>query len=414
MPRTHLASRFLARLLGYSALACLSLTAGCAGPGTLGGRWFSWAKPSARTQAEIEQARAEQAAGKLDHPERVHLAHAQWREQSGDFAAARTSYGYVLEQQPDSIEALIGLGRIDQLSGRFDEAERGFRKALDLRPNSPLAQDALGQFYAADERWETAIPLLRSAAQAEPDVATYQHHLAVALARSGHVDEALPHFTRSVGAAEAHYNVAYLLHEQGQDKQAIRHLETALRIKPDLPSAVNLLAELTGTAAPPSHALAATRTPQLPAQPPVQRFPVTEIRQTGSQVYEESKSRYAQPAAYHVTEDTPRTVSNAAPTTTPTAAPAAAPPVISPGHSTTVTNPMPQTVATAPRRTAPPQLVAPPTRPAVPPQPATAPVTAAVTAPAAIVPMASAPAPTGWRPHGSAQLEQRANQRPAP
>ena len=51
MPRTPLASM----LLGFSALACLSLTAGCAhGPGGFGGRWFSWIKkPSARTQAEF-------------------------------------------------------------------------------------------------------------------------------------------------------------------------------------------------------------------------------------------------------------------------------------------------------------------------------------------------------------------------
>jgi thioredoxin-like negative regulator of GroEL len=190
-------------------------------------------------------------------------------------AEARQSYSLVLEDQPKSVEAVVGLARIDQLSGRPEQAEAGFRRALELSPGSALAQNAIGQFYVSREQWPQALPLLKSAADAEPGTPRYAHHYAVALTKSGRVEEGFQVFRQAVGEAEAHYNVGFLLREQGDTAAAEQRFHQALRLNPDLEPAAFQLAELTGQPLP-------TRVEESPAV--VHRPRVTEIRQTGADV----------------------------------------------------------------------------------------------------------------------------------
>ena len=71
--------------------------------------------------------------------------------------------------------------------------------------DDPKVLDAVGQYYASQSRWDEAIEILTSAMRKAPEETTYRFHLAVALARSGDVDQAMPHFAKTVGDAEAHY-----------------------------------------------------------------------------------------------------------------------------------------------------------------------------------------------------------------
>ena len=72
-----------------------------------------------------------------------------------------------LKENPKSLEAKLGLARLDQLAGLTAEAEAGFQKALKSRPDDPLALNALGQFYASQKNWNKALPLLEKAAEAD-------------------------------------------------------------------------------------------------------------------------------------------------------------------------------------------------------------------------------------------------------
>jgi len=206
-----------------------SLLTGCAASGS---RWPSLAK------------RSDAPRRKLKEPSKLDLAYAKWQEQLGNMTEARERYQRVLHDEPQSVDALLGLARMDQLAGRMTEAEQGYRKALKYSPNDPLAMDALGQFYAAQEKWPQAIDVLKQALQTAPNDATIRFHLAVATAKSGDLVTAKPHFVNSVGEAEAEYNLGLILHDQGKLELAEQHFIQAVVKKPTLEQAQYWLNEI--------------------------------------------------------------------------------------------------------------------------------------------------------------------------
>lgn len=294
--------------MGLGVLAACSTFAGCAGPGSSP---FSKVTQFFHRTPQSEAERARESA--FDHSRelgnggRLHLKYAQWREDVGDLAEARESYGFALDENPESIDALIGLARVDQLSGRVDDAEAGYQAALKLRPDSAQAQHALGQFYSAQSRWQDALPLLQAAAQTEPDTKQYQQDLGIALVQNGHKDVAVLTFQRALSPAEAHYNVAYLLNENGQQTDAIEHLHQALKIDADLPPAQRLLAELTGGSLHESPRQMQRRLAANSAMAGATLAParVQDIRQTGEQVIAGGRRPSVTTAAYSETATAP-------------------------------------------------------------------------------------------------------------
>jgi len=179
-------------------------------------------------------------------PPKLALSYAQYAADSGNFDKARQSYEMVLKDDPRSVDAIIGLARLDQLGGRTEHAEKGFQKALKLRPGDPAALDALGQFYAAQKRWPDAIQHLNAAVLGEPNEKTYRYHFAVALASAGDAPRALQQFAMTVGEAEAHYNVGHILYERGDLAEAERQFLAAVLKQPNLEVAQQMLEEIRG------------------------------------------------------------------------------------------------------------------------------------------------------------------------
>jgi tetratricopeptide (TPR) repeat protein len=207
----------------------------------------------------------------LKHPDRVHLAYARWQEQQRQPALAREAYQKALDHDPKSAEALLGLARIDQLGGRPSEAEQHLAKAQQLHPNSPLVLAGWGEFYTSQHNWPRAIERYRQAIQLAPDEALYKHQLAVALVKSGAVNEGLAQFTIIVGPAEGHYNVAVLLNQMGRKTEAEQHVQQALALKPELSPATKLMVQLRRDKdMSPPVAAAPVAPPVAPVAPPVQ------------------------------------------------------------------------------------------------------------------------------------------------
>lgn len=179
---------------------------------------------------------------KLKDPVRTRLAYAAWHEHSENYSEARDAYKKVLETSPKEIEALLGLARIDRVYGRMDQADAGLRKALKCHPKDPRVLLAIGQVHAENGEYAEAIEKLEAAVELAPYENVYKFHLAVVETRAGEITAGLEHFTRAVGKAEAHFNVGYILNEQGKLADAERHLSIALSMKPDLKQAETTLA----------------------------------------------------------------------------------------------------------------------------------------------------------------------------
>ena len=178
---------------------------------------------------------------KLANPVKVHLAYALWHEQQGNQVEARNSYNEVLKKSSKNIDAMLGLARLDMQLNRMTDAEARLHKAQKIAPKNPQVAAALGQFHAAQRDWPRALEQMRTARALSPYEPTYAFQLGVVQAQSGDVDAALTSFTEAVGAAEAHYNLAVILQEQGQSAEAENHLQQALALKSNLPQAQKLL-----------------------------------------------------------------------------------------------------------------------------------------------------------------------------
>ena len=258
----------------------ICLTSGCItvnSPSGLG----SWRPLQKQNVQQVVYEQEEEVPRKVQDPTRLKLMYARLMEDSGQAAEARKHYYAITDSDPDNVHAILGLARLEQMTGETAEAERGFQRAVKLAPQSAEAQFGLGQFYTAQENWEQSVQPLTKAMLAAPDNTQYRYSLAVALVEVGDVDSALPHFIRTVGDAEAHYNVGLLLKDKGDLAGAERHFLLAVTKKPDLESAQNWLDSLreqrqkvetaSQTAPPPSrHIVPASRevfhTPRLTAQ----------------------------------------------------------------------------------------------------------------------------------------------------
>lgn len=220
--------------LSMSASGCITIT-----PTSPSLSWKSLTKP--KVQRASYEEKVPDAPGEPKNPARLKIAYARMMEESGQLAEARKSYAEAAALQPKEVEAVLGLARLDQAAGNLEQAELGYKKAVKLAPNSALTQYNLGQFYAAQDRWPEAADALTKAMLAEPDETQARYALAVALVHTGKVDAALPHFIRTIGDAEAHYNVGLILQEQGHLEDAERHFALAVTKKPELVAAQNWL-----------------------------------------------------------------------------------------------------------------------------------------------------------------------------
>lgn len=203
----------------------------------------------------------------LKNPTRLDLTYAQWQEQIGNLPEAEESYRRVLEERPDSVDAMIGLARLEQLAGRVESAERAYAQAARSAPGSAQVHNAFGQFYASQGRWADAAAKHAQATKVDPENAAYRQHYAIALAHGGRTGEALAQFKQAVGEAEGHYNLGYLLYEQGRTELAEREFLQALTLRPDLEAAQAMLDEIRRGGA--GGAMFADTTP--PLQQPVQQ-----------------------------------------------------------------------------------------------------------------------------------------------
>ncbi len=182
---------------------------------------------------------------KKDEPSaHLTLAWSKLKEEEGHLTEARVGYEKVLTAEPNNVDAMLGMARMNVKAQRLVDAEQGYTHAMKLQPKSPAVLSEVGQFYAQQQRWDKAIPLLQEAQRIEPHEKSHQYTLAVVLTKAGRTSEALPHFTEAVGEAAAHYNVGRMLVETGKTREAEEQFTLALAKDPALSDAEYFLNEI--------------------------------------------------------------------------------------------------------------------------------------------------------------------------
>ncbi|MBX3441718.1 MAG: tetratricopeptide repeat protein [Planctomyces sp.] len=197
-----------------------------------------------RPKPKIEGPAPLEVPDELKNERDLTLKYARWMVEIGNLQEASKKYDELLNRNPNDVDALIGHARVDDLTGRTQHAEAGYRKAVELASSSIAAQTAMGQFYAGQKRWAEASEAFNKAVLADPGDRAARGRLAESLVHRGDVEGALPHYMRLCDEAEAYYRVAVILRAEGRLNEAEAQLKIALAKRPQMPEAKHLLAEV--------------------------------------------------------------------------------------------------------------------------------------------------------------------------
>ena len=196
----------------------------------------SLTKSFSRSKSEKEELSPEFIAAQKTlkkNPEKTLLAWARYQEDIGEYAEARRKYREIQIAYPDNLEAHLGMARIELLTGRSKQSEQILTDLVKNHPESTAVRISIGQMYAQQERWDEAIRAFEEACEIDPENQDCRYELGVAFARMGNYDQALSNLSFSVGESAAHYNIGYILHEQGRDADAAEWFQNALSLHPD-------------------------------------------------------------------------------------------------------------------------------------------------------------------------------------
>lgn len=161
----------------------------------------------------------------------------QLMEQQGNTTDARDWYEKALRQNPRSVDAVVGLARLDSHAGRTEDARKRLLEAEKMDPKSPTMHAAFAQFHADRDEFPEAMARFQQALAIAPDNQSIRTQYAQALAHSGNYDQAYAQFAQAVGEPAAHYNLGLIYYEEQRLVLAEEQFTQALTKNPKLTQA---------------------------------------------------------------------------------------------------------------------------------------------------------------------------------
>jgi tetratricopeptide (TPR) repeat protein len=173
-----------------------------------------------------------------------HLSAGLLHERQKEFSDAEAEYKQVLVLDPKSndpqiVEAAIGLTNIYMKSGRLSDAEPLLRRLAVERPHDAGIRLQLGRVLAAESKKDDAIAEMQAALKLAPNDSEAQRELVDLLTNAGKNDQAETIYRALVAAypndAELHRGLGQTLLRQKKFPEAQQELLVALRLKRDSP-----------------------------------------------------------------------------------------------------------------------------------------------------------------------------------
>ena len=206
--------------------------------------------PSSRSKLPVDISVRHEAAGVT--PISPTLMQAYETLQSGDNVRAKGLYEQVLQFDPRSMDALLGLGAIALNDGRTDDASRYYQRVLELDPRNSYAQAglisivggadlqasesrlkqliardpsaflyfSLGNLYAEQAQWPSAQQAYFQAYQMQQDNPDYAFNLAIGLEHVGQNKLALDYYRKALDLSfkkgHANFDQSLVIQRVGQ------------------------------------------------------------------------------------------------------------------------------------------------------------------------------------------------------
>jgi tetratricopeptide (TPR) repeat protein len=163
---------------------------------------------------------------------------------------ARSAYQQALEINPKDRPALIALARLYTSVGDYDRAVATYNRAIRDYPKDAALRYELGICHGRRKNWDVALQSMQMAARLDPENRRYVHGYGLGLARAQRYEESFAVLAKLEGHAQAHYDLARMMHHLDQNELSKEQLRLALAQNPELIAAEQLLAELEGSADP--------------------------------------------------------------------------------------------------------------------------------------------------------------------
>ena len=161
------------------------------------GREIVWLAGNSALYAALppnDLARADEYAQRLlaryERTPNVHYYVGTLRGFEGKKEDAEKEFRRELELSPQHVGALIELARMDVEADRLAEGEEFAKQAVEVDPKNPETHHILGRLLLATDHVRESVKELETAKQLAPDAATIRSHLAMAYFRLGRKDEA--------------------------------------------------------------------------------------------------------------------------------------------------------------------------------------------------------------------------------
>jgi tetratricopeptide (TPR) repeat protein len=193
----------------------------------------------------------EAAKAELKDPENVMLKLAAYKQAAAEsqgnssmLEEARQTYSTLLADNPNSLQAMLGLAKVDLSADRMGDAERMYKTVLAKFPNDSEALSAVAGFFNETDRPNEVLKLLPQAIQNNPEDRSLRSQMGVALVKAGQYEAAIPHFTKIGGQANAYATIGQLLASENKTAEAQSYLQRAIDRNPKLEGAKQALAKL--------------------------------------------------------------------------------------------------------------------------------------------------------------------------
>jgi superkiller protein 3 len=133
-----------------------------------------------------------------------------------------------------SVQQLYQQGNAAQKAGNFSEAERIFRRVIELNPNDAVAYNNLGNALYLQKKLDETIAALRKAIELDPNYAPAYNGLGHALRNQGKLDEAISAFQKALeldpNEARAYYGLGIVLRKQGKLDEAFARARVCISL----------------------------------------------------------------------------------------------------------------------------------------------------------------------------------------